>query len=91
MKMQMNCIVSEVKVFDLCILITTGLYHITIMDYCDQYAYVTGFGKTCHVCTKTEIHLIASHTQALSRHSDNIGIDNQVLFYRWLFANPVKL
>jgi len=67
---------------DLCILITTGLYYITIMDYCDQYMHVTAFGNKCHVCTKLKSTLlhnkICSHTQALSRHSDNIVINGQV-------------
>jgi len=31
-----------------------------------------------------------SLTQALSRHSDTIAIDQKVCFYRWLFADPIK-
>jgi len=47
--------------------------------------YVTGFGKTVPVHTRSEIHFIAyynSHTQALSRHSNTIAIDKKICFYR---------
>jgi len=55
--------------------------------------YVTGFGKTDHVCTRIEIHFIAyynSHTQALSRYSDTIATDKKVCFYRCLFVDLIK-
>jgi len=56
--------------------------------------YVTGFGKMVHVRTWIEIHFIAyynSHTQALSRHSDTIGINKKIYFCRRLFTDPIKL
>ena len=43
---------------------------------------MTGFAKTDHIVTITEIHLLLnvtySHTQVVSRHSNNIAIDGQI-------------
>jgi len=60
-----------------------------------HYRYVTGFGKTDHVCTRIEIHFIAyynCHTQTpyMYRHGDTIATDKKVCFYRQHFANPIK-
>ena len=49
-----------------------------------------GFWKTVPIHTTTEIHSIASHTQALPRHSIDITVGGQVCFYRRLFADPLK-
>jgi len=49
--------------------------------------YVTGFAKTFHVHTRIEIHFIAyynSHTHAIFRHNNKIGIDKHLLLH------PVK-
>jgi len=48
---------------DLYILITTGLYHITIMDYCDQYTYV--------ISIHTYVSLVYIQTRGLTEEHNN--------------------
>ena len=54
---------------------------------CSLHGYLT-FWKAMY--KKLEICFINSHTQALSRHSNNTAMDNQVCFIWRLFDNPVK-
>ena len=70
-----------------------ALFIIYSIAFEDLVAYVTGFAKTRHSVTRTDIHFIAwhkSHTLALSRHTDDKAKDNQVCFHRQHFSDPVN-
>ena len=58
-----------------------------------QYIYVTGSGKTGLIHTSTEIQFSSTserYTHALPRNTKYLAIDDQVCFYRRLFADAVK-
>ena len=56
-------------------------------------AYVTGPGKTGHICTSTGFHFLSvceSCTHGLPRNIKYLTIDGQVCFHRRLFTDAVK-
>ena len=60
--------------------------------YAHVLTFVTGFAKTLHVCTKTEIHFIPqdySYTQRLSMHNVSTVQCELVCFSGGHFADPV--
>ena len=54
---------------------------------------MTGFTKTNHIITRTEIQIMPRYywfAHALSTNIICVAIDSQVCFHKWLFTDPVK-